>query len=407
MPRHTRTTFAGTCVAMFVVAGIAAACKYSVRDVAFVDILPDPYHAYIHVDGTTSAATRDAIRTASGAVFLDANVEATIVDLSSQPDHHSARGATGGVPRILLESPDGGTMSVPIGARGVPSKDEVWEAIESVATSRVRRQIRRRMFDAHTVILVVEGASEASNQQAARIAEEATARVAETMDDLPKPIAKPPHTVVVSADRSDEEAVLLWSLGVDRTHANDAYVVVLFGRMRLLATPLRVPGATQADLYKYLDLVGQDCECTLDRSWMQGTMAPHYWDTHDETMALDSLGFDPGNPLVIAEVSRIVNKPTALTEGATASDSADGALGYTELLIDDPSDAPSGGAVSSTGRDSPAVGSTRVAGAPAPAQPAGSSGPLAGAPLGATAIVLVVVALAGGGFVFARSRRGL
>jgi hypothetical protein len=401
MPRVTRTTLSVVCMAMSIVAGSAVACKYSVRDVAFVDILPSPYHAYIHVDATTSQTTRDAITAASSAVFLDANVDGTVVDLATDPDHHSARGVTGPLPRIVLESPDGRTMSVPVGEGGAPSKNDVWEAIEAVATSRVRRRIRRRMFDAHTVILIAEGASAASNGQAARIAEDATSRVRETMDELPKPIAKPPYTIVIPASRGDEEAVLLWSLGVERTHADDAYVVVLFGRMRLLATPLRTPGATEADLFKYLDLVGQDCECTLDRSWMQGMMAPHYWDTHDETMALDSLGFDPGNPLVIAEVSRIVNKPTAFTDGLAPSGSGDGALGYSELVIGDTPKASDPTAAA-------APEAARTAGAPAPAQSAAApSGPFAGVPLGATAAVLVVVALAGGGFVLARSRRGL
>ena len=181
MPRVTRTTLSTACVAMLLVAGIAVACKYSVRDVAFVDILPDPYHAYIHVDETTSQATRDVVARASGAVFLDANVTGEVVDLSAHPSHASARGVSGPFPRIVLQAPDGRTMSVAFGGGANPSKDDVWEAIESVATSRVRRQIRRRMFDAHTVILIVEGASKASNAQAARIAEDATARVSATM----------------------------------------------------------------------------------------------------------------------------------------------------------------------------------------------------------------------------------
>ncbi len=400
MPGLVRTSVLLACVAMLSVAGIAAACKYSVRDVAFVDIMPDPYHVYIHVDAATPADTRAEIETASRAIFLDANVDAEIIDLVTQPDHPSARWTAGPTPRIVLESPAGDVLALPPGDGTRMSKDDVWAAVEAVATSRARRQIRRRMFDAHTIIIVVEGSSDAANRQAARIAGEATERVRATMDELPKPIAKPPYTLVIPADRRDEEAVLLWSLGVDLSNTEDAHVAVLFGRMRLLATPLRIPGATEADLFRYLDLVGQDCECTLDRSWMQGTMAPHYWDTHDETMALNSLGFDPGNPLVIAEVSRIVNKPTALTDGRAPSAPDDGALGYSELVIGDGPDASDASAA--------APEAPRIEAGPRTAEPsAAAGGSSAGVPLGATAAVLVVVALAGGAFVLARSRRGL
>lgn len=382
--RPTKLAFA--CSVLLAAAGVAFACKYSVRDVAFVDISPDPYLAYIHVDGDVPAGTLADIEAAQAAVFLDANVTSEIVDIDADPAHPSTRHATGSVPRIVLESPDGRTMSVPIGSDAAPSTDDIWAAIEAVTTSRARRRIRRRMFDAHTVILVVEGSSPDANRQAARIAADATARVRDGMDELPKPISKPPYTVVIPADSAGEEAVLLWSLGVEPDRTEDAHVLALFGRMRLLGEALAVPGATEDALFTMLDLVGQDCECTLDRSWMQGTMIPHYWDSRDETLAMESLGFDPGNPLVMTEVSRIVNRPTALT-GASGGGSTSG-LGYSELVIVSPD--------ATSGTEPSAASDVAVS------DDAGRNVPLA-----ATAAAIALMALGGGAFVFTRSRRGV
>ncbi|MBT7098461.1 hypothetical protein HN937_13870, partial [Candidatus Poribacteria bacterium] len=58
MMRCAKATIAVACALLSAIAGEAGACKYSVRDVAFVDILPDPYHVYIHVGADTSAETR-------------------------------------------------------------------------------------------------------------------------------------------------------------------------------------------------------------------------------------------------------------------------------------------------------------------------------------------------------------
>ncbi|MAF11289.1 hypothetical protein CMK11_12630 [Candidatus Poribacteria bacterium] len=393
MLRTGKSAVSVACSLLFVTAGVAWACKYSVRDVAFVDILPQPYHAYIHVNAETSPEARAEIASAAAAVFLDANVTGEVVDLDAHANHPSAREVSRPAPRIVLESPDGRVMSLPIGRGADPSADEVWAAIEAVATSRARRQVRRRMFDAHSVILVVEGAAADANRRAARIAQEATTRVEGGMDALPKPIAKPPHTVVIPADRAAEEAVLLWSLGVVRAHDDDAYVVALFGRMRRLGDVLTVPGATEDALYKMLDLVGQDCECTLDRSWMQGMMLPHYWDTQDEARALDSLAFDPGNPLVIAEVSRIVNRPSILTDAPT--DSVGGSLGYTELAIAGEEARPAARAQGQT--------ATPVSHADTSSVVVADDG--ATLPIGPTAAAIVLMALGGGAFVFVRSRR--
>jgi hypothetical protein len=396
-PRPLNLPFA--CAALLVAAGVAFACKYSVRDVAFVDISPEPYFAYIHVDSSVSPATRAEIESARRAVFLDANVTSEVVDIDVDPDHSSTRDAHGSLPRIVLEAPDGRTMSLPIGTGATPSTDDIWAAVEAVTTSRVRRQVRRRMFDAHTVIIVVEGTSSTANDQAARIAADATSRVREGMDELPKPIAKPPYTVVIPADRGQEEAVLLWSLGLDSRRSDDAHVVALFGRMRVLGDPLTVPGATEGALFTMLDLVGQDCECTLDRSWMQGTMVPHYWDSQDETLAMEALGFDPGNPLVMTEVSRIVNRPTALTDPPGGSG---GSFGYSETVI------------AATGADADGASAARsalpvvaVADGPGAGRVDAVGDPAKRLPLAATAAAIVALALGGGAFVFARSRRGV
>src|SRR5690606_38634283 len=78
----------------------------------------------------------------------------------------------------------------------------------------------------------------------------------------------------------------------------------------------------------------QDCECELDREWMKGPLLPARWDAGRQQQALQSLGFDPENPLVRAEVSRIVLRGPGTGQMKKLAGTASG-LGYSEVLLDE------------------------------------------------------------------------
>jgi hypothetical protein len=83
-------------------------------------------------------------------------------------------------------------------------------------------------------------------------------------------------------------------------------VAVLIGRGRRLGPTLKGDEITAGKLQQILAVAGQDCECDLDRSWMQGPMIPVRWGPERQQSAYNNLGFDPDNPLVKAEISRIL-----------------------------------------------------------------------------------------------------
>jgi len=62
------------------------------------------------------------------------------------------------------------------------------------------------------------------------------------------------------------------------------------------------------NLLSILYVIGQDCECGLDLSWVGGTMLPMQWNQKMESRLAKSLGFDPENPYVKMEVSRIIGR---------------------------------------------------------------------------------------------------
>ncbi|MCC6234001.1 MAG: hypothetical protein IT580_15255, partial [Verrucomicrobiales bacterium] len=113
---------------------------------------------------------------------------------------------------------------------------------------------------------------------------------------------------------------------------------VVFGRGRRVGEPLEGGLITQTVLQDRLALIGQDCECDLDRSSLQGPVIPARWDSSRQRAAATALGFDPENPLIRAEISRIVLKGPARPASSRAAPNAFDALslGYSE----DPVSAP-------------------------------------------------------------------
>ena len=94
---------------------------------------------------------------------------------------------------------------------------------------------------------------------------------------------------------------------------------------------------TRTALQEALAVIGQDCECGLDRVWMQGERFPLSWGESEKKAAFLELGFDPDNPKVKAEISRIIARgPNSRPSGnpQSASDNFDQlALGYSEDII--------------------------------------------------------------------------
>ena len=63
-------------------------------------------------------------------------------------------------------------------------------------------------------------------------------------------------------------------------------------------------------LYKYMSMIGADCECGLDRKWMLGKQIPLLWPSVSRQTLATNLGFDVDNPMLLSEMSMILAKET-------------------------------------------------------------------------------------------------
>ena len=303
----------------------ALACKYSVRDVAFVD-LNTPRWRLVFPPGSSEGIRRAALVTLESS-NVDAEFSETLppdVREFLKQGEHDLRATA------VLVAPDGRMLPVEL-----PTDERfAVETCQPVVKSRLRSELLEELLTAHSVVLVVEGTDNETVERAAKIAWEAAENVQGTMSSLPKAIAEPPLVVQVTRDELHAERSFFWSLGVE-TDRSASQIAVLYGRMRRLGSIWNVPGLSATELTTVLGYIGQDCECELDRSWMQGTMVPHAWDAEIQADAARALGFDPGSPLVQAEISRILARGPRRggSNELEASVPADPLLGYSEAPI--------------------------------------------------------------------------
>jgi hypothetical protein len=301
------------CAAIGLLLGVlvpeAFGCRYSVRDAGFVDLGGSTYRLYLFSDAETKDQLPSDVRTY--AALADSNIRSETVDMGAEKRHPAMKvleslGITS-PPAAVLVSPEGRSLVLTLSKGGIPEKESTWAMLDGLVSSPIRTLILEHILEAFCVVLLVEGEDEAANDRAYQEAQKAIERVTGLMGVMPKPVKEPPHLIRVPCDKILEENVLLWSLGIDVEDSSKPHVAVLYGRGRRIGPLLRGETIKEKFLFNVLLIIGADCECDLDRAWLQGVMIPLRWGEAVRTKTAEVLDFDPENPMVKMEVSRIVS----------------------------------------------------------------------------------------------------
>lgn len=298
----------------------AFACRYSVRDTGFVDLGDEPYRLVL--SGQLPPVGRIYAQLAAR-TFRNANIHLVTPDTSAP-----------GESALLLQDATGRTLELARGAAVPTETGTVTTLLEGVALSPARSEIQELALKSMAVLVVVDGTNAAGNARVLVSAEEAIRSISRGMASLPKPAGAAPALVRIPMARQAQERITLWGLGFDPAAASDPRVAIIFGRGRRLGAPLEGAWVTRTALEERLGVIGQDCECDLDRAWMKGPLLPARWPESRQQQAVLALGFDPENPMVRTEISLIVLRGQGSGQRRAAPRSAT-TLGYSEGTIDD------------------------------------------------------------------------
>lgn len=164
-----------------------------------------------------------------------------------------------------------------------------------------------KVYEHYGVILIVEGKNADENVRIRKMADTVVASITAQMDKLEKEIREPPVVEVISVEDFAGEKAFMWSLGITEI-GETPQVAVLYGRGRIIGPVLRDARLDERVLTAIVNTIGLNCECGLDRKWMQGTMIPQKWDEDVQKRFADQLGFDPESPAIRIEMSQILSK---------------------------------------------------------------------------------------------------
>jgi len=178
------------------------------------------------------------------------------------------------------------------------------------------------------VVLVVQGKNVQSSREVLQEAEEAVREISGSLNQLPKVVSTPPGILVVPREKTDDEKILLMSLGITEKEIIEPSVAVIYGRGRIMGPVLRGEQVTRRRIFNLLTVVGADCECGLDNAWLLGRMIPLRWEGSVQAEVIQMLEIDVENPLVKAEMSQILSIKPILDDPVNPVDN--NLLGYSE-----------------------------------------------------------------------------
>ena len=162
--------------------------------------------------------------------------------------------------------------------------------------------------------MLIEGENAQENNNYRRIAWLAIERIKQRMKTMVKKVEYAPVLVVLRRELFFHERLLLWSLGLDSVIAKPC-AAVFYGKGRWIGPLMEGEKISESNLLNVLQVLGLNCECGLDISWVRGTQFPLNWDQDRQKNIARLLDFDPENPFVKLEVNRILKKGSSSFPG--------------------------------------------------------------------------------------------
>ena len=287
------------------------ACRYTVREIGYSD-LDTPNFTLVLVPSDDDSAQIRTFNRISYAALLNSNIQNAAVGPEFDADpvlqteiDKKVRQKAG--PFLLLKDERTKKMFFwPLDKNDF--KESLWTALEFMVISKVREDLFFRLARSFAVVMLVDGKNESQNQEYRNRIKSVIRDINTSLQDMAKPVSEPAAFMELDFQQRQAETLLLWSLGLDESAEDQALVVIFYGRGRMMG-PALVGGLTEEMLYNRLSIVGADCECGLERTWILGRMIPLRWESQWQDEITSRLGFDVENPVVKNEMQRIISFP--------------------------------------------------------------------------------------------------
>lgn len=279
----------------------ATACRFTVREIGF-SILSQDIYSLVVID--QNAKPSDKIWQSIHDKLKDSNIKLSVLNPQKDSTHPYVKKileAGFSLPALVLIAPDGRILEL--------NANDISGQVNKVLDSPVRKLLRNSLSGTLSAILWVDGKDHLTNSEIRKTIEKDCDRINNIIPYMPKTVKNGPLSIHIYSDEFLSEKVLLWSLGVDQLPERPI-AFVLYGRGRIMGGPVVASAISEGRLYNYMSMIGADCECGLDRKWMLGEQIPLLWPPESRQELANIIGFDVDNPIIQAEMSRILAKET-------------------------------------------------------------------------------------------------
>lgn len=304
---------------------IETLCRYTVRDIGFVDLHGPAYTLEVAPQRPARVSDEELKLLNDAAEHSNLRVVSAAVDGPIQPGR-----------RVFALKSDHRDGLLLIKAADTNEGPDV---ARSVLNSPVQAVMTEQALSTFAFMVVVDSSEAKVNQSMNGMIAAATEQLEMLAPQLPRPIEQPVQVLHITPKQRGAEKVLLWSMKLDDLPVKQGAIAVFYGRAKAIGPALRGESLTQRSLLSQLALIGQSCECETDRDWAAEPSLPHVWTPTQQKAALESLGFQPDSPMVKSEVVRILSlvgkqKRVGLEDGEQNPNSVDNPLlGYGEFQV--------------------------------------------------------------------------
>jgi hypothetical protein len=298
------------CLWSLILIHLAYPCQYNVREVGFADLDREQYILYGYIDHETSVKMKTTFSTLALDQLKNSNITFELINIKDQKEHPAIYYLDSlkinSFPAAILVSPDGQSIDLPLMNTDIGFGQSLRSALNTLLFSPKRDEILQKAIKHYAVVLIIEGKDKKENSRAREAANAAIEILGKKMDMMPKPIDHPPVLLVIKRASFAREKILLWSLGLEIGKIDKPHAAVIYGRARWMGPLFKNEEITKNNLSDILFVVGADCECGIDKNWILGTMLPIQWNKKWQDRLVKNLGFDPENPMIKMEISRIM-----------------------------------------------------------------------------------------------------
>lgn len=287
-------------------AACALVCRYTVRDIGFVDLAGPGYRLVEVLPGPPVAGAEDFPGVSVG------NLQLGRRDAGRTPEDPLVKALrrSGKERGWVLWRADLAPL--------VLAAENKQAALEESQGTQALEQVSREAQASFVLAVVVESGRPALDQAAHGVLDEALELFGGLQAQLPREVPWPLRRVRVARSERQQERVLLWSLGLSQDLDEPALALV-YGRGKLAGAVLQGALLERDEVLAQLVLVGESCECETPRDWVAEPRLPLAWSAEQRANSVSALGFDPESPLVRAEVARILTKPEGERRSADTS----------------------------------------------------------------------------------------